>query len=961
MDMRVLACPSAAPAAKLPYDQPNMCPDEIGYLAPEQKARQRIDTMLGRAGWVVQDYRSVNLYAGLGVAVRELVTEAGPADYVLFVNRQAVGIIEAKKQGTTLSGVEPQTLKYQANVPDALPAYLVGGLLPYGYESTGVETWFTCRMDPEPTARSVFWFHTPDALQWQVEDHVNHSGGSLRARIPDMPDLEPEPEWLWDAQAEAIRNLEVSLKANRSRALIQMATGSGKTFCAANICERLLRHAQARRILFLVDRSTLGTQTFKEFQGFEVAGSGKKFAELYNVQHLTHNRLDAVASVCIGTIQRVYSMLRGEADLPEELDEVSAFDLVPQRPVEVDYRSTIPIEAFDVIIVDECHRSIYGVWRQVLEYFDAFLIGLTATPGKQTFGFFNKNLVMEYDFPRAVADGVNVDFDVFRLSTAISEGGSTIEAGYATTFRDRETRAERFELVDEDLSYEAKDLDKKVVAKDQIRTVARAVRDNLPAMFPDREVDRHGQLKHIPKTLIFAKDDSHAEDIVRIVREEFGKGNDVVAKITYKSSDGHKPEDLLKAFRIGYNPRIAVTVDMIATGTDVKPLEMVVFMRMVRSRSYFEQMKGRGVRTISDDDLRFVTPDAVHKDRFVLVDAVGVTQTKLIEATPLERKRGVALAQLLLQVSLGQASEDLVSSLASRLSRIGRRIGPEDRQRLEATAGESLSAIEHRLVDAIDPDRQLAEARETTGLPDPGGDAVAQARTSLLKAAVLPLAANPALRDQLVDLQRAFEQVIDVTSIDHVTTEEWVVDAKGRAAQTIKSFRAFLDEHQDEITALQVLYAKPYAHRLTYRDVKELAEAIGRPPHRWTPEKLWEAYETLDASKVRGSAGTVLTNIVSLVRFTLAGDGVLVPFPVQANDRFEAWLVQQDQTGRRFTPAQLDWLRLICDHLAAALAIEPRELTEPPFSQRGGLGRARELFGTDLDSLLLELTEVVAA
>ncbi len=232
-----------------------------------------------------------------------------------------------------------------------------------------------------------------------------------------------------------------------------------------------------------------------------------------------------------------------------------------------------------MIIVDECHRSIYGVWRQVLEYFDAFLVGLTATPGTQTFGFFNKNLVMEYGFPQAVADGVNVDFDVFRLSTAISEGGSTIEAGYCTTFRDRETRQERLETVDEDLAYEATELDKRVVAKDQIRTVVRGVRDHLPAMFPDREVDEHGRLRHIPKTLIFAKDDSHAEDIVRIVREEFGKGNDVIAKITYKSSDGHKPEDLLQAFRTSYNPRIAVTVDMIATGTDVKPLELVVFMR----------------------------------------------------------------------------------------------------------------------------------------------------------------------------------------------------------------------------------------------------------------------------------------------------------------------------------------------------------------------------------------------
>ncbi len=915
--------------------------------------------MLIAAGWVVQDHRRVNLYAGRGVAVGELGTGAGPADYVLFVDRQAVGVIEAKKQGTTLSGVEPQTAKYQTHAPDALPAFQVGGMLPFGYESTGDETWFTCRFDPEPTARRVFWFHRPATLADQIAEQVQYGRGSLRARIARMPELEADPGWLRPAQAEAIRNLERSLRDNRQRALIQMATGSGKTFCAANIAERLIRHARAQRVLFLVDRANLGRQTLKEFQGFEVPGDGRKFTELYNVAHLTSNRLDPVASVCIGTIQRVYSMLRGDAELDEAAEERGGFEAAPERPVEVGYSPALPIEAFDVIIVDECHRSIYGVWRQVLEYFDAFLIGLTATPGKQTFGFFQRNLVMEYGFPQAVADRVNVDFDVFRLSTAITEAGSTIEAGYWTTFRDRETRAERLEQVDADLSYAAAELDRRVVSKDQIRTVVRALRDHLPAMFPDRQRDGHGRLRHIPKTLIFAKDDSHAEDIVRIVREEFGKGNDVIAKITYKASDGHKPEDLLSAFRTGYNPRIAVTVDMIATGTDVKPIELVVFMRMVRSRTYFEQMKGRGVRTISDDDLRTVTPDAAHKDRFVLVDAVGVTETRLIESTPLERKRGIPLANLLHQVSLGQVSEDLVSSLASRLARINRRIGPAERQRLEDVAGMTLAQLTSGLVEAIDPDRQLAEARAATGAVEPAeADA---ARRRLFEQAVLPLAANPELRQELIDVQRSFDQVIDELSIDSVTRAEFAVDAKARAANTVESFRRFLADHRDEITALQVLYSKPYAKRLTYADIAELAAAIGRPPHRWTPDRLWEAYETLDASKVRGSPGTILTNIVSLVRYTLGLDAELTPYPERVAERFEAWLVEQHQAGRVFTPDQLEWLRLIRDHLAASLSIEPHEFLDPPFSQRGGLHKARELFGDGLDSLLDELTRAVAA
>ncbi len=940
--------------------------DPADYIAPENKARIRIDEMLERAGWVVQDYKDVNLHAGEGVAVRELVTSAGPADYVLFVNRQAVGVIEAKKQGTPLAGVEWQTVKYQSSIPDELPAYLTGdGHLPFGYESTGDDTWFTCRFDPQPTARRVFWFHRPDTLGDLVESDVDGLGGSLRAAVHDivpLPSKEQTP-WLRDAQHDAIVNLERSLRENRPRALIQMATGSGKTFAAVNIAERLITQGGAKRILFLVDRANLGDQTLKEFQGFDVPGTGRKFTELENVQRLSSNVVDPVARVCISTIQRVYSILRGDDTFEEELDEHSTFDNEPQRTIEVDYNEHLPIEAFDVIIVDECHRSIYGVWRQVLEYFDAFLIGLTATPGKQTFGFFNQNLVMEYGFPQAVADGVNVDFDVFRLSTAITESGSTVEAtpGYVTKFRNRETREERLQAVDEDIIYDQRDLDRKVVSKDQIRTVVRAIRDNLPAMFPGRDLDDQGRLVNIPKMLIFAKDDSHAEDIVRVVREEFVKGNDVIAKITYKSSDGKTPKELITSFRNSYNPRIAVTVDMIATGTDVKPIEAVVFMRMVRSRNFFEQMKGRGVRVMDPDALQAITPDAVVKDRFVLIDAVGVTETKLSDSTPLERKRGVSLAKLLHQARLGHVSEDLVSSLASRLARLDARIAADDRKRLEETGKVSLRDLAHQMVDALDPDRQLAEAQVNSGAAAPDDAAVEATKKKMFEQALLPIASNPGLCDELENVQRSVEQMIDEISKDTITRADFVVDAESRAKQTVESFRQYLEDNQDEITGFQAYFSKPYIQRPSYADIKALADAIGKPPHSWTAEKLWDAYETLDDSKVRGSAGTVLTNLVSLVRFALGVDDELEPWPERVQERFDAWMAQQRQAGRTFSDDQSDWLALIRDHLAASLSIDLAELQDPPFSQHGGLFKARELFGHDLDSIIADLTQTLAA
>jgi len=612
---------------------------------------------------------------------------------------------------------------------------------------------------------------------------------------------------------------------------------------------------------------------------------------------------------------------------------------------------------FDVIIVDEAHRSIYGLWRQVLEYFDAFIIGLTATPGKQTLGFFNQNLVMEYNHERAVADGVNVDFDVYRIKTRITEQGSTVEAGLVTEFRDRQTRAKRYEQLDDDIEYNEKDLDRKVVSKDQIRTVIRAFRDALKNdIFPDR--------MEVPKTLIFAKDDSHADDIVQIVREEFGKGNDFAVKITYKSgSTGQKPEDLLQAFRNSYNPRIAVTVDMIATGTDVKAIECVFFMRMVRSRQFFEQMKGRGVRVINPTDLQGVTADAKGKDRFVLVDAVGVTdpEHRLQDTVPLERNPKVGFDKLLHNLALGQRDHDLVSSIASRLARLNMRLSKPDRDELEEVAGVSIKSLAEGIIDALDPDKQFEAAKLATGATEPGDDAVQAAADKMIAAAVTPLADNPAFREKLVELRRTYDQVIDTTSADELTQAGYSKDAADRARATIESFRAYLDAHKDEITALQILYSRPYKQRLSWKDVKELANAIGRSPQRWTPDGLWRAYETLDKSKVRGSGPRVMTDIVQIVRYAIGEEKQLISFPAQVNERFANWLAQQSQFGRAFTSEQLQWLERIRDHIAGSLAIATDDFQFTPFVEHGGFGKAYEIFGDNLSTVIGELNEVLAA
>ena len=682
----------------------SMTPDS---MTPEQKSRQQIDRQLEQAGWIVQDYRQMNISAGLGVAVREFPLTTGDADYMLYADAKAIGVVEAKPKGHTLTGVETQSGKYLDGLPKTLPNYRLP--LPFAYESTGEVTQFTNTLEPHARSRAVFTFHRPEELIRLVK-----LDKQVRGLLREMPPL--DIGHLWRVQIESIQNLEKSLALNKPRALIQMATGSGKTFTAVNFCYRLIKYANAKRILFLVDRNNLGKQTLNEFQQFVSPVNGYKFTEEYTVQHLKKNTISPASKVCITTIQRLYSMLKGEEDFQEENEEGSLFETenaLFKEPLPVIYNGQIPIEMFDFIVVDECHRSIYNIWRQVLEYFDASLIGLTATPTRQTIGFFGGNMVQDYAHEQAVVDGVNVGYDVYRIETQITKDGAKLakEPGVFVPHRDRRTKGKKYKELDDDLTYTANQLDRDVVSENQIRLVMRTFKDKLPEIFPGRT--------EVPKTLVFAKTDLHAEDIVRVIREEFGKGNDFCQKITSKST-GKKPDELLSEFRNSYYPRIAVTVDMIATGTDVKPLECLIFMRNIRSLGYFEQMKGRGCRVVDPDVLQSVTPDARHKTHFVIVDAVGVCEDEKSATKPMDRKPSVPLDKILNLVAAGAASDDVVSTLASRLSRLDQEADPIQQAAIQkASGGKSLAELSAGLLKSIDPDFLVeAASRRFSSLPE---------------------------------------------------------------------------------------------------------------------------------------------------------------------------------------------------------------------------------------------------
>lgn len=889
----------------------------------------------------------MNLFAGDGIAIREAVMAPGHgrADYLLYVNKRVVGVIEAKPVGTPLSGVEWQSAMYATGLPEAhrKRADLRDGRLPFVFEASGTETHFTNGFDPDPRSRQIFNFPMPSTLARIIrEAGTNPQHPTWRAKVRVLPPL--EEALLRPAQITAIHGTERSLAEQQfDRSLIQMATGAGKTYTAVTLAYRLLTYGGFSKILFLVDRNNLADQALAEFQNYTAPGDGRRFSEVYAVDKLTGAGMLASSNVVISTIQRVFKVLNGK-EVPAS-DDPQLDDYVPDTPVSVSYAPDIPPETFDLVIVDEAHRSIYGAWRGVLEYFDAHVVGLTATPGKQTFAFFRQNLISSYTYQESVSDGVNVDFDIYRIKTRVTEQGDHIEAGTFVPKIDKRTRVQRIEQIDEDVDYNARQLDRAVTNPNQIRLVLQTFRDRLfTEIFPGREA--------VPKTLIFAKDDSHAEQIVTTVREVFGKGNDFAAKITYNARD---PKGQLQAFRTSPKLRIAVTVDMIATGTDVKPLECVFFMRDVKTAQYFEQMKGRGARTIASADFQAVTPDtaAKAKTRFVIVDAVGVTEHDFVEP-PLNREKSASLEQLLKKTANLTITEDEVSTLASRLSALELQLAPEERTELDNVAGQPLKQVVRALVEAVDPDTQAKAIAAASPVAD-----TADIVGNLIENAIEPLAANPELRTRILELRRTHDQIIDEINPDELLDAYGVVDPE-RAQSLVADWAEYLHEHRDEITAIQLMDEAKH-RRVPFETIKELADRIARPPRNWTPDMIWAAYEQVNAGRVHHRDKPRLTDVVSLVRFTLGTDNELVPFAHTVQQRYVGWLLAQEQAGTRFSETQRWWLDRMVDVVSNSAGITADDLDEAPFDERGGIDGALRDFGDNAGHLIESLNQELTA
>ena len=853
-------------------------------MTPEEQARVNIDKMFGDAGWKITDRDDYNPTVS-AVAIREGLLKGNlEADYLLFIDGKAVGVLEAKKE--TID-VKTQTVINQAeNYTHKIPLWCQSwkNPLPIVYVSNGKNTYWKNLMDIDSDYQEIGRIHTPKELCRMLGINDYYSG---------LPAL--KRKGLRDCQFEAITALEDSFRHGKNKALMVLATGSGKTYTACLAAYRMLSYTPMKRILFLVDRNNLGKQAEGEFGMFRLTDNGEPFNTIFSVQRLKSAKIGKDSNVVISTIQRLFSLLKGD-DIDDTDEETCEEE--PETMVELPDNPLLPKDFFDMIIIDECHRSIYGNWRKVLEYFSsAKMIGLPATPAPETEAFFDRNRIVNYTLEKSIVDGVNVDCRIYRIKTETTENGGAIRQGEKTSVETRYTGEIENVQAKEDRTYTRTELNRSIVNPAQIKLILETYRDAIyPEMYPDREPD----MNYIPKTLIFALNDAHASNIVKIAKEVFGRKDDTfVQKITYSAGDSN---ELIRHFRNDKEFRIAVTVTLVATGTDVKPLEVVMFMRDVESASLYTQMKGRGVRTVGDEQLRNVTPNAHSKDLFYLVDAVGVTEHEHIvtEANIDPKPHLLSFKELLERITHGEVNDDNLKYLAGKLSRLYNKCDNEQRDRFLVICG----------ADMKDIAANIYKAQENNSLPpyidinEPNNER---------KGLVSLLVNNPEARTYLLKLNAGFLTTL-MPGEDNLISKGF---SKEEAQETASAFEEYVNTHKDEIEALRIIYNNQ-GEPLTYSILKDLDQQLRFANAKFNPLLLWNTYALLSPKKVSAlttkDERDALTNIIQLVRFAFKQIPELTCLRSTANSYYNLW---KGQPWRDFTDKQKEILKQIVSYIAS--------------------------------------------
>ncbi len=899
-------------------------------LLPEQKAREKIDKMLSEAGWQIVPRAQYSPAVSASAIEEGLLQGHLEADYLLFLDGKAIGVLEAKEERKELSEVVAEQAEcYTHKLLDWYQYW--ENPLPLIYLSNGRELLFRNLKSPDSQYLSLSQMHTP-------AEAAKLAG--VQSYFAGLPTL--LKAGLRDCQYEAITNLEASFRSGMTKALIVLATGSGKTFAACLAAYRLLTYTPARRILFLVDRNNLGKQAEGEFGMFRLTETGEPFNTIYMTERLRSAKVDKSTNLVICTIQRLFAAITGQELLDEDDDEFHA-EGGNAPSVELGEKLLLPPDFFDAIIVDECHRSIYGRWKKVLQYFNtAKVIGLTATPAEETMEFFDNNRVVNYTLEKSIADGINVDGRIFRIRTSATESGGEIHQGEKyreiTTYtgKERNTRAVM------PTPYLPTDLDRAVVNPSQIRLVLETYRD---AVFTELYPEREANFAYLPKTLVFAKSDAHASDIVRILQEEVfpDQSPNFVQKITYSAGDSN---ELIRKFRNDKDFRIAVTVTLVATGTDVKPLEVLIFMRDVNSESLYVQMKGRGVRTIGDEQLRNVTPNASSKDLFYLVDAIGVTEHGMNPDKPSNGGDGVniSLEKLLEQITHGYLPDDNLRLLASRLARIHQKSDEEQRTLFTQKSGMDMREIAVHIFDAM----------EAKTLPP---FVHSNQPNEKRKALVAPLVLHPDARRYLLILNAGFVKILMPGEDTLITKGFSQEDAK----ETTEAFEEYVQTHRDEIEALRII-ADNTGEPITYLMLQDLAEKLRAVNHKFRPLTLWNSYSVLHPNSVTPLKTPIerdaLTNLIQLVRYACKTTDELRSLASLAAQRFELWCGQNQRESLSDTQKYI--VKEITNYIVSNGTYTRTAMSQDNISL---LARSKKAFGTleTVDRILTSLSSFMLA
>ena len=877
-------------------------------MTPEEKARIKIDQWFADAGWKVinrDDYEPTCT----AVAIREGLLKGNlEADYFLFINGKAVGVLEAKREETDAfaSKVCEQAALYAKSVPNIYQTYQ--NPLPFIFTSNGKELYFCDFREKDSNFKQILSIPTPRELVKELGIEDTFAG---------LPTL--KKKGLRDCQYEAVTELEKSFRTDQKRALMVLATGAGKTYTACFAAYRMLSYTPMRRVLFLVDRNNLGKQAENEFGTFRLTENGDAFNTIFTVNRLRSSSIPSDSNVVISTIQRLFSFLKGE-DIEDSDDDD---DNEPAEEVTLPPNPNLPHDYFDMIIIDECHRSIYGNWRKVLEYFDtARLVGLTATPIPETIAFFNNNRIVNYTLEKSILDGVNVDCRIYRIKTQVTENGGAILEGERLKEETRYTGEVKTVSSKEARTYTNKELNRSIINPAQIKLILSTYKDVVyKELFNDPQ--REPNMDYLPKTLIFALNEAHATNIVQIAKEVFGRDDDrFVQKITYSAGDSN---ELIRQFRNDKDFRIAVTCTLVATGTDVKPLEVVMFMRDVESEPLYIQMKGRGVRTIGDEQLRNVTPNAFSKDCFYLVDAVGVTEHE--KTTPVAADepttKTITLKELLERISHGYIPDEYLKRLAATLARIYNKADNSQREEYARLAHEDMKVLSARIYDALE--KGILPPFVDTNEPN-----------LERKGLVSPLANHADARKYLLILAAGFVNTL-MPGEDTLISKGFSVE---EAKSTTEAFETFCKEHADEIEALRIIYNNE-GEAITYSMLKDLENKLKLANNHFTSKQLWNSYAIVNPKTVRRSTtkeeSDALTNIIQLVRFAFHQIERLDSVVTTAKQYFNLWM---GQTQREITDKQREVISRIVDYIASNGACTVRDIREDDATHAAQLIRA---------------------